>query len=262
MKRVEGKVVLITGGGNGFGKDMCYLLAIEGAKVVVADIDLAAAEKTAKSILDAGGIAVAAKLDVTSEKSWENTLGITLDQFGQLDVLVNNAGIHKMGELIDTSLEDWRTIFNVNLDGAFLGVRSAVKVMRNNQGNSSIINIASVAAFVGDDTVAYSTSKGGMRMLSKSCAVECGKSGYDIRVNTIFPGAINGGMPQVERSDKWVEGFYSLVPLGRAGKSEDIAQGVLFLASDDSNFVNGSELVIDGGMTLTCGIGLLNTLAS
>lgn len=261
MDRVKGKVALVTGGGSGFGKAICELLAEEGARVIVSDIDLAAAEETVKSIVAVGGEAIAVMLDVVSEEGWEKAMDITLTHFDQLNVLVNNAGIHIAGDFTGLSLADWQKTMNVNLDGAFLGMRSAVNVMKGNKDSSSIINIASVGAFVGGDYASYSASKGGMRMLSKSSAVECGKMGFDIRVNTIFPGAIDGGMGRrIERSQEFIKAFLSMVPLGRVGKSKDIAQGVLFLASDESNFVSGSELVIDGGMTLGCGIGLLNRM--
>lgn len=261
MNRVEGKVALVTGGGLGLGKTICELLAAEGAKVVVSDVNLAAAEKTAASITDAGGEAIAVMLDVVSEADWENAMALTLSHFKKLNVLVNNAGIHMEGSYKDISLASWRKVLNINLDGAFLGMRSAINIMKDNQDSSSIINIASVAGLIGGDSLSYCSSKGGMRMLSKSSAVDCGRLGYDIRVNTIFPGAIDGGMGEgIERPKAWMDAFLKLVPLGRMGKSKDIAQGALFLASDDSNFINGGELVIDGGMTLGCGTRLLGEL--
>ena len=261
MNRVEGKVALVTGGGLGLGKSICEVLASEGAHVVVSDVNFEAAEQTVTSIIETGGKAIAVMLDVTSENDWNKVMDKTLSHFKKLNVLVNNAGIHTEGRLKDLPLSSWQRVINVNLDGAFLGMRSAVNVMKNNIDSSSIINIASVAGLIGGDTVSYCSSKGGMRMLSKSAAVDFGKQGFDIRVNTIFPGAINGGMGEgIERPKAWIDGFFKLIPLGRMGKSEDIAKGVLFLASDDSNFINGGELVIDGGMTLGSGTRLLSEL--
>ena len=258
MKRVENKVALITGGGAGLGKVTCELLAKEGAKIVVTDINGKDAENTANIIKASGGEALAVALDVVNEDDWEQAIAMTLDQFGALDILVNNAAICLHDNLIDTSLEDWHKVNGINLDGAFLGTRSAVKVMAENANAGSIINISSIAGLVGDNPVSYSASKGGVRMLTKSMAIECGKLGYNIRINTIFPGPMDTPMSQgLEESKAWEIGK-KMFPLGRLADPIEIAKGVLFFASDDASYITGSELVIDGGITAGTGGMLLS----
>jgi len=256
MNRVDGKVALVTGGGSGIGKASCELLAKAGAQVVVADINLSSAQETAKAILDAGGEAIAIQQDVTSETDWSRVIDLTLEHFKKLDVLVNNAGIGaprgskgtSLDDFLckDTSLEDWRSVQSVNFDGVFLGIRSAINAMIDNERTGSIINISSTAGLVGGaSTVPYSASKGGVRILSKSVAIECRTKGYNIRVNSIFPGAIDTpfNLPIEEsRKQEMKQQRVMAEPI-------DIARGVLFLASDDSLFMTGSDLIIDGGLT-------------
>ena len=262
MNRLDEKVAIVTGGGSGLGKATCELLAEAGAKVVVTGRNLPSVTETSQAIIRSGGEAIAIQHDVSNEEDWQQVIDRTLEQFGQLDVLVNNAGVYMFErDMVETSLEQWRNILNINLEGTFLGTRFAIEAMRNNKTSSSIINISSIAGFVGGDSVPYSSSKGAVVMLSKSAAVECGSKGYDIRVNTVSPGGIRGGIAEgVELPKKIEEGLLNLIPLGRHGKSIDIAKGVLFLASDDSNFINGQDFVIDGGLTLGCGLGLLEML--
>ena len=253
MNRVDNKVVLITGGGSGIGQSSCELLAKAGAKIVVSDINLSSANETAKTIVDAGGEAIAIQHDIASEADWENALAVTVKQFETLDVLVNNAGTGTLEECKNTSLKDWQKVIDINLSGTFLGIRSAINIMQHNHTMSSIINISSTSGLVGGGRAPYSASKGGITMLTKSVAIECGRLGYDIRVNTIYPGAIDTPMNHIyEDEAKNLEAMAEhakLIPLGRHGQPIEIARGVLFLASDDSSFMTGSALVIDGGYT-------------
>jgi len=266
MNRVDGKVAIVTGAGGGLGGATSELLATAGAKVVAADVDLSAAEKTVANIVAAGGQAVAVQQDVSSESDWQRVVDTTLENFGQLNVLVNNAGMGMSGQCKNMSLEDWRRILGVNLDGAFLGIRSAIKVMADNNFSGSIINISSASGLVGGGPVPYSTAKGGMTMLTKSVANECGRLGYKIRVNTVYPGVINTSMwitPRNEEEAKAIpseaeknrlrEATFQHIPLGRAAEPIEIAKGVLFLASDDSSYMTGASLVIDGGYTAVGG---------
>lgn len=252
MDRVKGKVAIVTGSGGGMGRAEAMLLAQEGAKVVVTDIDEAAAKNVAEEINSQGGKAVFIRHDVASEIDWGIVIRKTLEEFGRLDVLVNNAGVILYKKIEDISLAEWRWLMSVNLDGVFLGTRSAIEVMKKS-GGGSIINIASVAGLIGNpDAAAYHASKGGVRSLSKAAAIECSKAGYDynIRVNSIYPGVINTRMADDLRKDETkYKTAVSWHPIGHFGEPEDVAYGVLYLASDESKFLTGSELVIDGGWT-------------
>jgi NAD(P)-dependent dehydrogenase (short-subunit alcohol dehydrogenase family) len=192
------------------------------------------------------------KHDVTSETGWKSVIDRTLEEFGRLDVLVNNAGVIIYNKIEDTSLAEWRWIMSVNLDGVFLGTKFAIAAMKKN-GGGSIINIASVAGLIGNpDASAYHASKGGVRSLSKAAAIECSKAGYDynIRVNSIYPGVINTHMADDLKQDEIkYKTALSWHAMGRFGEPQDVAYGVLYLASDESRFLTGSELVIDGGWT-------------
>ncbi|HTY61446.1 MAG TPA: glucose 1-dehydrogenase [Acidobacteriota bacterium] len=252
MDRVKNKVAIVTGGAGGLGRAEALLLAIEGAKVVVTDVDETAIRRVAEEIRAAGGSAVCLQHDVSSEDAWHRVIQCTLEEFGRLDVLVNNAGVIIYKTIEDTSLAEWRRLMSVNLDGVFLGIKFAIATMKKS-GGGSIINIASVAGLIGNpDASAYHASKGGVRSLSKAAAIECSKAGYDynIRVNSIYPGVINTRMADDLRNDdikyKTALGWHAM---GHFGEPEDVAYGVLYLASDESKFLTGSELVIDGGWT-------------
>jgi len=252
MNRVKDKVAVITGAAGGLGRAEALILAREGAKVVLTDIDETGIQKAAEEITGTGAKAVFVKHDVTSESDWGRVMGRTFEEFGRLDVLVNNAGVIIYKKIIDTSLAEWKWLMSVNLDGVFLGTKFAIEAMRKG-GGGSIINIASVAGLIGNpDASAYHASKGGVRLFTKAAAIECSKAGYDynIRVNSIYPGVINTAMADALRDD--VEKYNIAVswhPMGHFGEPEDVAYGVLYLASDESKFLTGAELVIDGGWT-------------
>lgn len=252
MDRVKGKVAIVTGGAGGLGSAEASLLAKEGASVVVSDIDEAAIEKVAGAINSRGEKALFIKHDVTSEADWSRAIGKALDAFGRLDVLVNNAGVIIYKKIEDTSLAEWRWLMSVNLDGVFLGTKFAIEAMKKT-GGGSIINISSTAGLIGNtDASAYHASKGGVRLFSKAAAIECSKAGYgyNIRVNSIYPGVINTAMADALKQDeKKYNTALSWHPIGHFGEPEDVAYGVLYLASDESKFLTGSELVIDGGWT-------------
>ncbi len=252
MDRVKGKVAIVTGGAGGLGKAHASLLAKEGAKVVVTDMDEAQGKKVADEINKQGGEAIFIKHDVSREVDWSRVIRETLERFGKLDVLVNNAGVNVWKKIEETSLEEWRWLMSINLDGVFLGTKYAMGAMKKS-GGGSIINISSAAGIIGTlDTSAYHASKGGVRIFTKAAALECSKAGYDynIRVNSIHPGVIKTPMVEGLLSDEEKrKAALSWHPIGHFGEPEDIAYGVLYLASDESKFITGAELVIDGGWT-------------
>ena len=246
--RLEGKVALITGGARGQGAAEARMFAGEGAKVVIADILDGEGERLAAAIGESGGDAMFVHLDVTSEDQWQSAIAAAVLRFGKLDVLVNNAAVWRRGRVEETTSEHWDSVMEVNAKGVFLGTKLVIPEMRK-AGGGSIINISSVAGLVGSLTSsAYSASKGAVRLLTKSTAIQYAAEG--IRANSIHPGAIDTAMgeqvwPNAETRDEVV----ARTPVGRMGVPEDIAYGALFLASDESSFVTGSELVIDGGMS-------------
>jgi len=252
MDRVKNKVVIITGAAGGIGRASALLLAREGAKVVVTDINEAAAGKVAEMIGTLGAQALALKHDVSSETEWSRVIDRTLTDFGRLDVLVNNAGVIFYKKIEETSLEEWRWLMSINLDGVFLGTKFAIGAMKIT-GGGSIINISSVAGLIGNpDASAYHASKGAVRLFTKAAAIECSQAGYgyNIRVNSIHPGVINTAMADPLRADQnKYQAALSWHPIGHFGEPEDVAYGVLYLASDESKFLTGTELVIDGGWT-------------
>ncbi len=252
MDRVKGKVAIVTGAGGGLGRAEALMLAREGAAVVVADLDENPVRDLAGEIIAMGGKALFARHDVTSETEWRGLIRRTVDEFGKLDVLVNNAGVILYKKIEDISLAEWRWVMSVNLDGVFLGTKCAIEAMKKG-GGGSIINIASVAGLIGNpDASVYHASKGGVRSFSKAAAIEFSKAGYDynIRVNSIYPGVINTPMGDELRKDEAkYKTAVSWHAMGHFGEPEDVAYGVLYLASDESKFLTGSELVIDGGWT-------------
>ncbi len=247
--RLEGKVALISGGSRGQGAVEAKLFAQEGAKVVIGDILDAEGQRIEAEINETGGECVYVHLDVTSEEDWRNAIGQAVSRFGKLDILVNNAGIYPPASIEDTTEELWDRIMDINGKGVFLGTKLAIHEMRK-AGGGSIINISSVAGLrASAGGAAYGASKGAVRLLTKSTAIQY--AGDNIRCNSVHPGVIETDMtlPNLLRDEDARQRSADRVPLGRIGQPEDVAWGVLFLASDESSFMTGSELVIDGGRT-------------
>jgi 3(or 17)beta-hydroxysteroid dehydrogenase len=252
MNRVAGKVAVVTGAASGMGKAISILLALEGAKVTLADINEAGGKQAAEAIKKAGGEAIFVKLDVTQENDWASVMKTTVERFGKLDILVNCAGIFFGKSIEDTTLAEWRHVIAINLDGVFLGTKYAIAPMKKN-GGGSIINMSSAGGIVGTaNSSPYNASKGGVRLLTKASAIEFSKAGHDynIRVNSVHPGVIKTPMTEWLQNDAaGADAIIKEQPIGYFGEPEDVANGVLFLASDDSRYMTGSELVIDGGWT-------------
>jgi NAD(P)-dependent dehydrogenase (short-subunit alcohol dehydrogenase family) len=246
--RLEGKVALITGAARGQGAAEARMFAQEGAKVILADVTDQEGIAVAAEIAEAGGDALYVHLDVTNENEWDAAVQSAVASFGKLDILVNNAGIWRRGHVLETSSEQWDDIMDVNAKGVFLGTKAAIPEMRK-AGGGSIVNISSTAGLVGSKTsAAYSASKGAVRIFTKSTAVQYAAEG--IRANSIHPGPIDTDMgDQVWPDAASKAASVSRTALSRMGTAEDIAYGALYLASDESSFVTGSELVIDGGVT-------------
>ena len=253
--RVAGKAALVSGAATGIGQSIAMCLAAEGASVAVADIDAGRGADVVTAIREAGGKALFLSLDVTEEASWEAAIAATESEFGRLDILVNNADIAIVESVDKMSFEDWRAVMAVNIDGVFLGTKHAVPAMRR-AGGGSIVNISSILGLTGEEKLsAYCASKGAVRLFTKAVALECGRDGSGIRVNSSHPGYIHTAMTEETCRRDYGDiatGFAELGklhPIGRVGEPEEIAAGVLYLASDESKFVTGSELAIDGGYT-------------
>ena len=249
MPRLEGKVALISGGARGQGAAEALLFAKEGAKVVIGDILDDEGRQIEAQIAELGGDSTYVRLDVTSTDDWNAAVQTALDRYGMLDILVNNAGIlGRRTGLEETTSEQWDRVLEVNAKGAFLGTKAAIPALRD-AGGGSIINISSIAGIIADPTgiPAYQASKGALRLLTKSIAVQYAAD--NIRCNSVHPGLIVTAMSEdvLADPDRRQE-FFGSIPLGRLGTVDDIANGVLFLASDESSYVTGSELIIDGGL--------------
>lgn len=233
----------------GLGRATAMALGREGARLIVSDVDMAGAEDCAKAIRDAGGEAIALRQDVTSEGGWKEVIAQAQTAYGRLDVLVNNAGIAILKPLDDLTLADWNRQIDVNLTSVFLGCKYAAPAMRAS-GGGSIVNLSSVAGLVGLQTcTAYGAAKGGVRIMSKVLAAELGKD--KIRCNSVHPGFIWTNMQSGAQSGgrASAEAATAGLPLGRVGEPEDIANCILYLASDESNYVTGAEFTVDAGMT-------------
>lgn len=251
---LSGRVAIVTGGANGLGAAQSRMLASNGANVIVADIDVERAHEVVTQIRECGGIATAVRLDVSQPDEWEEVMASCCREFGRLDVLVNNAGIMIAKDVETVTLEEWHSLHRVNTDGAFLGMKYAIGQMKQAEGGS-IINISSIMGLVGEPVAfAYVASKGAVTTMTKSAALYCANRGYGIRVNAVHPGVIM--TPLIEEliklggeNGKIIQDIIQKHPIGRIGVAEEIAEGVLFLASDRSRFMTGSSLVIDGGYT-------------
>ncbi len=246
MKRLEGRVAIVTGAASGIGKATAERLAQEGAAVLVTDIQVEAGEVTVKEITEAGGRAAFLRHDVVSEGDWEAACTKAVEEFGGLDILVNNAGMGDIKPIEETTLEDWANTIAIDQTGVFLGMRVAAPYLKES-GHGSVINISSIFGASGGFGVspAYHAAKGAVRTLTKNVALHWATEG--VRVNSIHPGFIATPiLEQARGTDLW-DGMTALTPMGHIGKPEDIAAGVAYLASDDAAFVTGSELYIDGG---------------
>ena len=247
--RLEGKVAIISGGARGMGAAEAKLFAREGAKVIICDVLEDEGRQTEAEINEVGGDAVFVKLDVTSQDEWENAVNTAIERFGKLDILVNNAGIIVQSTIEDMTVELWDKVMDVNAKGVFLGTKTAIPHMKG-AGGGSIVNISSISGIVGQDNVnaGYNASKGAVRIFTKAAAVQYAKE--NIRVNSIHPGPIATPMTAEGRADpERVALTLDRTPLGRYGEPEEVANAVLFLASDEASYVTGSEIVVDGGYT-------------
>ena len=220
----------------------------------MADISLEKARAVAAAISESGGEAVPVELDVTDENQWQPAIGLAEGKLGPVDILVNNAGIAILASVEDTGLEDWRKITAVNLDGVFLGTKFAIEVMKKN-GGGSIINISSIRSRVGDpNSIAYDASKGGVESLTRSAALHCANNRYGIRINSLHPAYIltdmfKGATAHLPDADALLEQVKAAHPIGRLGTAREVADAVLYLASDESSFMTGAAMILDGGFT-------------
>ena len=265
MSRLDGKVALISGAARGIGGETAQLMAKAGAKVVIGDLLADVGQTTVAAIKAAGGQAAYIHLDVTKEADWTAAVHLAVSTFGKLDILVNNAGVFIGKGIEDISMEEWNRLVAVNMTGVFLGTRMAVPALReaakNSEHGSAIVNLASIAGIVGSQLdPLYSMTKGGVTLFTKSAALEFGRKGYRVRVNSIHPGVIQTDMGEqtfVARAKQTGandtaparQTVTNTVPWGRLGTVNDIAKGIVFLASDDAGYMNGAGLIVDGGVT-------------
>ena len=255
--RLDGKVALVTGAARGIGAAVCDALSQAGAAVLVTDVLESAGQETVARLRKAGGKAEFFKHDVTNEKHWEAAVAFAVEKMGGLHVLVNNAGIETAALITQCELDDFRRVMDVNVNGVFLGHKHALRVMKP---GSSIVNLSSVAGIIGTTAhIAYHTSKGAVRLMTKAAAVECAQLGTGIRVNSIHPGIVATDMganfikdfvklglaPDYAAAEASVKAIH---PMG-FGEPSDVASAVVYLASDAAKWINGSELVVDGGLT-------------
>jgi NAD(P)-dependent dehydrogenase (short-subunit alcohol dehydrogenase family) len=261
--RLEGKVALVTGGAKGLGAAIARTLAQAGARVLVTDVLEAEGRRVVAGIEAGGGTAGFLRHDVTDEAQWQAAVAMAIERYGRLDVLVNNAGIEVPALLADCTVESFRRTLDVNVTGVFLGLKHAIRAMAPGGASGhggAIVNLSSVAGLIGAVAhSAYCASKGAVRLLTKAAAVECGRLATGIRVNSLHPGVI-----ETDMGSNFIQGFVdlglapsreasaaavlALHPLGRFGEPEDVANAVLYLASDASKWVTGAELSVDGGI--------------
>jgi NAD(P)-dependent dehydrogenase (short-subunit alcohol dehydrogenase family) len=267
MSRLDGKVALISGAARGIGGETAQLMAQAGARVLIGDVLDEQGRQTVSAINAAGGHAEYVHLDVTKEESWTAAVNLATSRFGKLDILVNNAGVFIGKGIEEISLAEWEKLVAVNMTGVFLGTRLAAQALReaakSSEHGSAIVNLASIAGIVGSQLdPLYSMTKGGVTLFTKSAALEFARKGYRIRVNSIHPGVIQtdmGAQTFVSRAQRSgsndtaavQQAVTETVPWGRLGVPADIAKGIVFLASDDAGYMNGSGLVVDGGVTAT-----------
>ncbi|HJN86774.1 MAG: glucose 1-dehydrogenase [Dehalococcoidia bacterium] len=247
--RLEGKVAIITGGAHGMGAEEARLFAREGAKVAIADIREEDGRKVEAEIAEAGGQAMFVMLDVTNEDQWERVVDQVVTKFGKLNILVNNAGIS--GSNFDdlASTEAWDLLMDINAKGVFLGMKHAIPEMKK-AGGGAIVNISSMSGFVGQTYIhpGYNASKGAVRLVTKAAAVQHAKEG--IRVNSVHPGSMPAMLTSGARGDGGSQDArIAAIPMGREGQPIEVANAVLFMASDEASYITGTELLVDGGFT-------------
>ena len=247
--RLDNKVAIVTGAASGMGESEAKLFASEGAKVIIADVLEQEGRKIEAEISETGGVALFLHLDVTDENQWREVVATTVSRFGRLDILVNNAGISGSSDPDTMSTAAWDSLMDINAKGVFLGIKHAIPEMLK-IGNGAIVNISSISCMVGQEYthMGYNASKGAVRILTKSAAVQHAKNG--IRVNSVHPGI----MPPMRTSKRTADPevrkqMLASVPMGREGRREEVANAVLFLASDEASYITGTELVVDGGFT-------------
>ncbi|WP_416898962.1 MAG: SDR family NAD(P)-dependent oxidoreductase [Minwuia sp.] len=253
---LSGRAAMVTGAGSGIGRRTAHVLAEAGASVACTDVNAASAQETATAIQEAGGQAISVAHDVVDEAQWAAAVKATTDAFGNLRIMVNNAGIELVKTIDQISTADFRRVMDINVLGVFLGIQACADVMHES-GGGSIINLSSVAGLIGAPRqAAYCASKGAVRLMTKATALELAGSGRKVRVNSVHPGIIETpmmndlimGVPEDQREARIAQ-MHARHPIGRLGQPTDIANAILFLASDMSDFMTGSEVVVDGGMT-------------
>ncbi|ORU90841.1 MAG: cyclopentanol dehydrogenase [Cycloclasticus sp. symbiont of Poecilosclerida sp. M] len=250
MGRVSEKIILVTGGAMGMGRTHSELLAEEGGTIIVTDMNVEEGEAAVKRITDAGGNAEFMPLNVTSEADWTSVCDKIVAKHGRIDVLVNNAGILILKAVEETTEEEWDRIFNINVKGVFFGTKAVLPGMQK-AGGGSIVNISSIYGIIGAPmAAAYQATKGAVRLLTKATAVDYAQ--YNIRVNSVHPGVIDTPMTKDllhSGDEELVKAIMGTTILDRAAQPREVSFAVLHLASDDSSFMNGSEMVVDGGYT-------------
>jgi 3(or 17)beta-hydroxysteroid dehydrogenase len=265
MNRLDGKIAFISGAARGIGAATARLMVEAGAKVAIGDVLDERGDETARAIAGSDNAAIYKHLDVTREEEWEAVIAATVSHFGGLDILVNNAGLFLGKDIEEASLDEWHRLCAVNLTGVFLGTKLALPALRErarkSAHGSAIVNLASVAGLVGSQLdPLYSMTKGGVTLFTKSTALEFARKGYRVRVNSIHPGVIQTDMGDQTFASRArnlgtndVDAARDMAlrthPMGRLGAPEDIAKGIVYLASDDSAFMTGAGLVVDGGLT-------------
>lgn len=250
MGRLQGKVALVTGGSKGIGKAIVERFAEEGAKVVFTAIEKEAGDELEKELIP--NRLVFMQQDVSKKDDWNRVINATLDKFGKINIIVNNAGIGLYADIEKMDEKNWDATIGINLTGTMWGVKYGIKAMKNNHEKNSIINLCSVEGLIGDpDLFAYNASKGGVRLLTKSAALDCARKHYDIRINSVHPGYVDTPLVEnLEKTDPKVKDhLVSLHPMGRLAQPIEVANMALFLASDESSFSTGSEFLVDGGYT-------------
>ena len=261
MGRLEGKVAIITGGAVGIGEGDARLFAKEGAKVVIADIKEAEGRKVAEDIKKEGAESIFIKHDVAKEGDWQFLMAEVIKRYGKLNILVNNAGVSLGKTIEETSLDEWNWVMDINSTGVFLGTKYAIKTMKNNGEPCSIVNRGSLDSYFGESGLAaYCASKGAVKSLTDAAALACAENRYKIRVNAVHPGLVHTKLTEKEARElgitfeQYEKKFAAATPLGRIGQPSDLAYADLYLASDESSWVTGSDFDIDGGLLASGGL--------